>query len=181
MRTLHIKKISKVSTSRATFIAIVRMVHLSDILQRIQKLFSASTRAKPALKKKLTYSLSEMGTAPCKHRLSPLPNVTNPNQSHLARRFVHVLCCPEGLGRHGAVCRSRTSPFYLSINLFISGETFWIKSDPHHGNKSCYLGEQPVPAAFSPDTAPLPAPPAMPTLALKQLALLPERSFSYCN
>lgn len=118
-----------------------------------------------------------MGTASCKHRPSPLPNFTNPNQSHLARRFAHWLCSPEGLGRGGAVCRSCASPFYLSINLFMSSKAFWIKSDANHGNKSCYLGEHPVPAAFSLDTAP----PAMPILALKQLALLPEHSFSYCT
>lgn len=88
---------------------------------------------------------------------------------------------PRRLRRGGAVCRSCTSPFYLCINLFMSSKAFWIKCDANHGNKSRYLGEQPVPAAFSPDTAPLPVPPAMPILALKQLALLPEHSFSYRN
>lgn len=141
-------------------------------LRRIQRIFSAITRAKPALKQKLIYSLLEMGTAPCKHRLLPLPNFTNPNQSHLPRRFACLLCSPGGLGRGGAVCRSCTSPFYLSINLFRSGKAFCIKSEANHGNKSCYLGEQPVPAAFSLDTAP----PAMPILALSHLSFLSTAS-----
>lgn len=64
-------------------------------LQRIQRLFSAITRAKAALKHQLIYSLSEMVTAPFKHRLSPLPNVTNPNHSP-GKEIFHLLGCPEG-------------------------------------------------------------------------------------